>query len=285
MEPRRAAVLKGKSEPLTAYRLLAGPRGARSVAREGFVGRERELALLREAWTRALAERRCELVTIVADAGLGKSRLAAEALASIEAPPSSAGRCLPYGGRDHLLAGRGSAQAAPTRRPPTRRGRGGGDDRDQLAAPLRQRPGPGLAQQRQLALAADEDLPRAAAPRAARGSEQPGRRAAARSSPSTRAARPAPPRPPRATSASVASAISTSPGKAACCKRGSHVHRITGRDRSSVPDTTSPSSPRSAPRSPSPANASRISTAARTPATHRPRAPPAPRTPPSPHPR
>ena len=61
-----------------------------------FVGRERELALLGEAWGRALAEQRCELVTVVGDAGLGKSRLAAEALASIEARVVR-GRCLPYG--------------------------------------------------------------------------------------------------------------------------------------------------------------------------------------------
>ena len=61
-----------------------------------FVGRERELALLGEAWGRVLAEQRCELVTVVGDAGLGKSRLAAEALASIEARVVR-GRCLPYG--------------------------------------------------------------------------------------------------------------------------------------------------------------------------------------------
>ena len=61
-----------------------------------FVGRERELALLREAWERVRAEQRCELVTVVGDAGVGKSRLAAELLASIEATVVR-GRCLPYG--------------------------------------------------------------------------------------------------------------------------------------------------------------------------------------------
>jgi hypothetical protein len=35
-------------------------------------------------WTRAVAEQRCELVTIVAEAGVGKTRLAAEALTHIE---------------------------------------------------------------------------------------------------------------------------------------------------------------------------------------------------------
>ena len=61
-----------------------------------FVERERELAVVRQAWERVQAEQRCELVTIVGDAGVGKSRLAAELLASIEARVVR-GRCLPYG--------------------------------------------------------------------------------------------------------------------------------------------------------------------------------------------
>ena len=96
VEPVEPLVLKGKSEPLPAYRLLAAGAASERRHETVFVGRERELALLRDAWAEALAERRCELVTIVADAGLGKSRLAAEALASIEARVVR-GRCLPYG--------------------------------------------------------------------------------------------------------------------------------------------------------------------------------------------
>ena len=61
-----------------------------------FVGRSSELERLQEAWQRALDERRCELVTVVGDAGVGKSRLAAEFLDSVDAPVV-AGRCLPYG--------------------------------------------------------------------------------------------------------------------------------------------------------------------------------------------
>jgi len=88
--------LKGKSEPLLAYRLLAARPASERRHETVFVGRERELALLREAWARTLAERGCELVTIVGDAGLGKSRLAAEALSSTGATVVR-GRCLPYG--------------------------------------------------------------------------------------------------------------------------------------------------------------------------------------------
>ncbi len=62
-----------------------------------FVGRERELGLLAEAWARAFAERSCELVTVVGEPGIGKSAgLAAEALGSIGARVVR-GRCLPYG--------------------------------------------------------------------------------------------------------------------------------------------------------------------------------------------
>jgi class 3 adenylate cyclase/tetratricopeptide (TPR) repeat protein len=89
-------VLKGKSEPVAAFRLLEARAASERRHDTVFVGRKRELGSLGEAWGRALAERRCELVTIVGDAGLGKSRLTAEALASIDARVVR-GRCLPYG--------------------------------------------------------------------------------------------------------------------------------------------------------------------------------------------
>jgi class 3 adenylate cyclase len=96
VEPVGPLVLKGKSEPLAAFRLVEARAAAERRHETVFVGRERELALLAEAWGRVLSERRCDLVTIVGDAGLGKSRLTAEALAPIEARVVR-GRCLPYG--------------------------------------------------------------------------------------------------------------------------------------------------------------------------------------------
>jgi class 3 adenylate cyclase len=96
VEPVEPLALKGKSEPVPAFRLLEARAAPERRHDTVFVGRERELALLGEAWERALAEQRCQLVTVVGDAGLGKSRLAAEALASIEARVVY-GRCLPYG--------------------------------------------------------------------------------------------------------------------------------------------------------------------------------------------
>src|SRR3989440_4352418 len=89
-------VLKGKAEPVPAYRLLNVLEAPERRHEALFVGRERELALLREVWGRVQAEHRCELVTVIGDAGVGKSRLAAELLAPLGATVVR-GRCLPYG--------------------------------------------------------------------------------------------------------------------------------------------------------------------------------------------
>ena len=88
--------LKGKSAAVPAYRLLGVHEVPERARRELFVGRGRELAILQEAWERVRVEERCELITVIGDAGVGKSRLTAEALASIEATVLR-GRCPPYG--------------------------------------------------------------------------------------------------------------------------------------------------------------------------------------------
>ena len=96
VEPVEPLLLKGKAEPVRAFRLLRLREAPERRHGARFVGRERELALVQEAWERVRAERRCELITLVGDAGVGKSRLAAELLASVEATVVR-GRCLPYG--------------------------------------------------------------------------------------------------------------------------------------------------------------------------------------------
>jgi class 3 adenylate cyclase len=96
VEPVQPLELKGKTEPVPAYRLLRVRDEPEQRHQARFVGRERELALVRDAWERVQAEGQCELLTVVGDAGVGKSRLAAEFLASIEATVVR-GRCLPYG--------------------------------------------------------------------------------------------------------------------------------------------------------------------------------------------
>jgi class 3 adenylate cyclase/tetratricopeptide (TPR) repeat protein len=95
-EPVEPLELKGKAEPVPAHRLLQVLEAPERSHESPFVGRERELAHVREAWERARSERRCELVTITGDAGIGKTRLTAEALAATEARVAR-GRCLPYG--------------------------------------------------------------------------------------------------------------------------------------------------------------------------------------------
>ena len=88
--------LKGKSEPVEAFRLLAVHEPRERPFESRFVGRRRELATIRAAWEQTRVERRCELVTIVGEAGVGKSRLVAEAVGSLDARIVH-GRCLPYG--------------------------------------------------------------------------------------------------------------------------------------------------------------------------------------------
>ncbi len=61
-----------------------------------FVGRERELRLLVDAWERSRSERACALFTVLGSAGVGKSRLGAEFLRSVDATVVQ-GRCLSYG--------------------------------------------------------------------------------------------------------------------------------------------------------------------------------------------
>jgi class 3 adenylate cyclase/tetratricopeptide (TPR) repeat protein len=101
VEPAGPLDLKGKAEPVPAWRLLEvspeGPGIARSLD-SPIVGRDRELALLRQAFDRAAAERACRLVTVLGAPGVGKTRLAAEFVAWLEGRATVLrGRCLAYG--------------------------------------------------------------------------------------------------------------------------------------------------------------------------------------------
>jgi class 3 adenylate cyclase/tetratricopeptide (TPR) repeat protein len=89
---------KGKSEPLTAYRLLGltGAEGRRRGLDTPLVGRARESRLLADAWERVRSERACGLFTILGSPGVGKSRLAREFLTDLDATVVTA-RCLSYG--------------------------------------------------------------------------------------------------------------------------------------------------------------------------------------------
>jgi class 3 adenylate cyclase/tetratricopeptide (TPR) repeat protein len=101
VEPLEPLALKGKSEPVAAYRLLSVDPRAPGVARHldaPLIGRERELQLLRDGWNRAVGERGCHLFTLLGMAGVGKSRLVGELLAQVgDRATVLRGRCLPYG--------------------------------------------------------------------------------------------------------------------------------------------------------------------------------------------
>src|SRR5205823_2311723 len=95
-EPVEPLALKGKAEPVLAHRLLSVTGERERTHESPFVGRAPELEIIREAWSGARANERCELVTIAGEAGVGKSRLVAEAISAMEAPVVR-GRCLSYG--------------------------------------------------------------------------------------------------------------------------------------------------------------------------------------------
>jgi class 3 adenylate cyclase len=93
--------LKGKAEPVPAFRLVSVDFQADAVARHldaPMVGRERELELLRGAYDRAVRESSSQLFTLLGSAGAGKSRLTAELIAGLgDEALVVRGRCLHYG--------------------------------------------------------------------------------------------------------------------------------------------------------------------------------------------
>jgi class 3 adenylate cyclase len=104
-EPLAQVAVKGKAEPLSLWRANAvRDRFGRDSTRGNetpFVGRELEKPLLIGTFERAAQQRSVQLVTIVGEPGVGKSRLAAELFAYVDTKPELVtwrqGRCLPYG--------------------------------------------------------------------------------------------------------------------------------------------------------------------------------------------
>jgi class 3 adenylate cyclase/tetratricopeptide (TPR) repeat protein len=96
--------VKGKREPVPLWRALAA-RSRYGVdverPRTPFVGREDDLSVLRQTYVRTLRESSVQLITVVGEPGVGKTRLVAEFQAFVDDRPEIVfwrqGRCLPYG--------------------------------------------------------------------------------------------------------------------------------------------------------------------------------------------
>jgi class 3 adenylate cyclase/tetratricopeptide (TPR) repeat protein len=98
--------LKGKSEPVPAWEataLLAAAPARRGPVRAEtpLIGRKDESDLLESLFERVSREERPHLVTVIGQAGVGKSRLLRELVASLEGhdpePTIRQGQCPPYG--------------------------------------------------------------------------------------------------------------------------------------------------------------------------------------------
>ncbi len=104
-EELEPATLKGKQAPVRVFHAKAArARFGTDLTRTHhtpFVGREVDLALLKGIFDKTVASSSVQLVTVVGEPGLGKSRLVAELFAYIDARPELTtwrqGRCLPYG--------------------------------------------------------------------------------------------------------------------------------------------------------------------------------------------
>ena len=98
-EAVEALALKGKSDPVPAFRVLdlvdQIPAFTSPIVAP-FVGRQQELEQLETALAMATQTRAPQLATIVGAPGIGKSRLARELLGRVQARVV-VGRCLPYG--------------------------------------------------------------------------------------------------------------------------------------------------------------------------------------------
>ncbi len=99
VEPVERLVLKGKTEPVEAFRLI-DVVGDEPVARRfdtPLVGRERERQRLWRDYEDAVADGACRLFTLLGPAGIGKSRLVADFLERVADADVLRGRCLHYG--------------------------------------------------------------------------------------------------------------------------------------------------------------------------------------------
>jgi predicted ATPase/class 3 adenylate cyclase len=99
--PLERVQMKDMREEVGRRRVFEVDRHAPGIARRldaPIVGREEELGLLQGAFERVAGERSCRVFTLLGAAGIGKSRLVTELIASLgDRATAAVGRCLPYG--------------------------------------------------------------------------------------------------------------------------------------------------------------------------------------------
>jgi class 3 adenylate cyclase/tetratricopeptide (TPR) repeat protein len=100
VEPVQPLKLKGKSRRIRAHRLI-GVSGREAIRRRvdlPFVDRDEEVGRLLDAFDSALGGPRCKVVTVLGQAGVGKSRLIEEFVSRVAGRAQVLrGRCLSYG--------------------------------------------------------------------------------------------------------------------------------------------------------------------------------------------
>ncbi len=96
--------LRGREQPVHAFELtgsIEADRSGHSLTSARLVGRENERAVLMSLFERVVLDGQPHLVTVYGSAGLGKSRLVEEFVASLRGfqptPTIVTGRCFPYG--------------------------------------------------------------------------------------------------------------------------------------------------------------------------------------------
>jgi DNA-binding SARP family transcriptional activator len=100
LDPLGELAIKGKREPVHAYRLLELNPAAPAFEHHQdarLVGRKRELAALRRAMKRSVNGAAVRVAVVIGAPGVGKSRLAAELTGRAKGVTTLWGRCLSYG--------------------------------------------------------------------------------------------------------------------------------------------------------------------------------------------
>lgn len=97
-EPLKATKIKGKEKPVPIYRLVAvktHPEEMKGIETR-LIGRDNELRYLQETFRKTMEDRKTSIITVVGEAGIGKSRLLYEFAKWLDSVP---GECFVFRGR------------------------------------------------------------------------------------------------------------------------------------------------------------------------------------------